>query len=247
MNRRSFFKFLGIGAATAVVAPKLLAEHSTPSKLLEITKSQATLISKQIERKVENQIEGLTIYEQPREGYDYSIGVETGDGRWENPSVVSVMRVGNGDEPCVQVAEYASINQGVRLASDIAYLANMYGEKCKNSRGPLIVIEQVQAPGDTVQALLKIMGFTRFFKSVNGMGIERSGFYTTRFSGPIMMDRFTAAVENGWYKPNSGCIYSGMLMKNLNQYVRAAAQSYVRYYNYHGKTIRTFSGKGRWV
>ena len=28
MNRRSFFKFLGIGAATAVVAPKMLAEKT---------------------------------------------------------------------------------------------------------------------------------------------------------------------------------------------------------------------------
>jgi len=27
MNRRNFFKFLGIGAATAVVAPKMLAER----------------------------------------------------------------------------------------------------------------------------------------------------------------------------------------------------------------------------
>jgi hypothetical protein len=30
MNRRSFFKFLGIGAATAAVAPKMLAEDITP-------------------------------------------------------------------------------------------------------------------------------------------------------------------------------------------------------------------------
>ena len=30
MNRRSFFKFLGIGVATASVAPKMLAEGSIP-------------------------------------------------------------------------------------------------------------------------------------------------------------------------------------------------------------------------
>lgn len=29
MNRRKFFKFLGIGAATAVVAPKMLSESHT--------------------------------------------------------------------------------------------------------------------------------------------------------------------------------------------------------------------------
>jgi hypothetical protein len=30
MNRRSFFKFLGIGAATAAVAPKLLMDKQVP-------------------------------------------------------------------------------------------------------------------------------------------------------------------------------------------------------------------------
>jgi hypothetical protein len=145
------------------------------------------------------------------------------------------MRVGNGDEPDEQVAEYTSLNQGGKLATNIAYIAHKYGEKCKDSRGPLIVIEQVQAPGDTVQDLLKIMGFTRFYKAVNAKGIKRDGWYTTRFSGPMMMDRFTAAVEEGWYKPKSISLHIGMTTSeescfNHPSYMRAAAQSYVGFH-----------------
>ena len=36
MNRRSFFKFLGIGAATAAVAPKMLAQPSYSDMMEQI-------------------------------------------------------------------------------------------------------------------------------------------------------------------------------------------------------------------
>lgn len=42
MNRRTFFKFLGVGAATAVVAPEVLAEK-TPEVYPESNGGQITL------------------------------------------------------------------------------------------------------------------------------------------------------------------------------------------------------------
>ena len=65
MNRRSFFKFLGIGAATAAVAPKVLADIK-PSKVWYTAD--------------EWKWEPLVTWEEPRSKADYSIGVCVGDG-----------------------------------------------------------------------------------------------------------------------------------------------------------------------
>lgn len=237
MNRRSFFKFLGIGAAAAVVAPKVLA--GKPSKIeYTVDDWEWTPIQTHVNRSIDD----LTIFEEPHEGYDYSIGVETGDGLGGSPSVVSVMRVGKGDEPCEQVAEFSSSHHnGAQLVPIVAQIARKYGEKCIDPRGPLLVIEQVQAPGDTVQWQLKIMGFTRFHsakyhtkdKKNRDITTDKEGWYTTKFSGPIMMDRFKEAVKEGFYKPKSVKLtrYDSMRVQNKelrsNPYFMAAAQSYV--------------------
>lgn len=228
MNRRSFFKFLGIGAATAAVAPKMLADTSDP-----VYAGPHLIRGKWLPS-----LEGkLTIFNNPRkEGYDYSIGVETGNGI-DTPSVFSVMRMGTGDEPCVQVAEYTSHNPTpAQFAHDIAKVAKFYGSVCIDPRGPMLVIEQISDPGDTIQAMMKIMGFTRFFKAVNSNGIKRDGWYTTRFSGPIMMDRFVEAVRLGWYKPQSIQLGGDLTVAGGTKYptawVRAAAQSYVGYHSF---------------
>ena len=221
MNRRSFFKFLGIGAATAAVAPKVVALMSNEEDFF------TSLDGK------------LSVFEKARKGYDYSIGVETGNGVG-TPSVFSVMRIGNENEPCVQVAEYMSHDEiQMDFAENIRKVSYLYQAVCKDLRGPMLVIEQISVPGDTVQAQLKIMGLTRFYKAVNSKGIKRDGWYSTKFSGPIMMDRFKAAVKEGWYNPKSVKLtrYDSMRVPNKelrsNPYFMAAAQSYVGYHSFN--------------
>ena len=80
MNRRSFFKLLGIGAATAVVAPSVLVAEP-----------------KRVERTVADwKRQFLIVYEEPHGKGDYSIGVDVGSGLGgdSDPSCVSVMREG---------------------------------------------------------------------------------------------------------------------------------------------------------
>lgn len=205
MNRRQLFKFLGIGAATAVVAPKVLALMPTREDFY------TSLDGK------------LTVFEKARTGYDYSIGVETGNG-FSTPSVFSVMRIGNGDEPCVQVAEYVSRDPDrTQFSYDIAKVAGSYRAFCKDPRGPMLVIEQVTAPGDCTQAQLKIMGFTRFYKAVSAKGIKKDGWYTTKLSRFMLVDRFQHAVKSGWYEPKS----RNMGQISQKQCFMAAAQSYL--------------------
>ena len=108
----------------------------------------------------------------------------------------------------------------------------------------MIVIEQVSAPGDVTQDQLKKMGSKRFFKvsgntrDKNGKNVPwiREGWYTTKFSGELMMDRFTEAVKSGWYKPQSMQLGGDLTVAGGTKYptawVRAAAQSYVGYHSF---------------
>ena len=232
MNRRSFFKFLGIGAATAAVAPKMLA--GKPSKI-EYTVDDWKWTP--IQTHMNCSIDGFTIFEEPHEGYDYSIGVETRYGLGGDPSVVSVMRVGKDREPDVQVAEFSSPHHnGSQLVPIVASIARKYGEKCIDPRGPMIIIEQVQAPGDTVQWQLKIMGFTRFYKAVSAKGMKRDGWYSTSWSIPMLMGRFVEALRQERYTPKSEilCYMISKPTKTVyeNPYFRASAQSYVGYHSF---------------
>jgi hypothetical protein len=237
MNRRGFFKFLGVGAA-AIVAPKVLA--SEPGNInwkgvfRELPPEQS--LKEDFERKVKciksylSQNGILTIFENPHKGCDYTIGIVTGN-EINSPSCFSVMRVGKGDEPSVQVAEYVCNNcSSGKLVSYITYVSKQY--MGNDSKGPLLVIEQVSSPGDCVQAMLKIMGFSRFYSTRRSNSERRKeGWYTTKSSAPIIMGTFTEAVKNGWYKPNSEQVKQclGKIDEELryNPYFMAAAQSYI--------------------
>ena len=94
MNRRSFFKFLCIGATTAAVAPKMLAKST---KIPTTTQ----------EWRWKNEWGPLVTWQEPKGSADYSIGVEVGSGlEHHSPSCISVMRMGGIGEPDPQVAEF---------------------------------------------------------------------------------------------------------------------------------------------
>jgi hypothetical protein len=227
MNRRSLFKFFGIGVATAVVAPNFLVETKM-RKLDKVVSRRTNIPSPSI---------CGDMYERPRKGYDYSIGVYVGDEISSlDPSCISIMRKGNGNESDVQAAEFIYGQMSVlALVEQVAYWAKWYGAKCKDSRGPLIVIEQVQGYGDLCQAQLKIAGMTRFHRAAgyipNKPPMVRDGWYSTRMSTPLIFYRFFEALENGWYRPNSetlkDCLKQYPPEDSRRGCLAAAAQSYV--------------------
>jgi len=72
--------------------------------------------------------------------------------------------------------------------------------------------EQIRKPGDICQLQMKQMGWptSRIHKFVryDGKKVQKAkatklGWYTTSWSRPLLLSMFIAAVENGWYKPNS--------------------------------------------
>lgn len=166
-------------------------------------------------------LDKVLIFEEPnmapgKEGarQDYSIGIDTADGLGnedEDRSVCSITR-SMGDEHCdVQVAELCSnrIN-APQMVGFAACLAAWYGQDTKDPRGAKFAIEQRERPGDDCQLQLKLMGFSYHHKDrrydnkklVDSAG-TKEGIFMHGWFRPMLMSRFTEAINGGWYKPNS--------------------------------------------
>jgi hypothetical protein len=154
------------------------------------------------------------VYEEPKAGYSYSCGIDTADGLGkedEDRTCVSMTRNRFGDEFDYQVAELTSnrINSA-QIVGFAACMAAWYGERTQDSRGVKFCVEQIGRPGDTCQHQLKLMGFhwhhvpRRYdSKKIKDDSGKKQGWYSNVWSVPILMTRFTEAVNGGWYRPAS--------------------------------------------
>ena len=207
------------------------------------------------DEKDENRVlDRLIVFEEPKAGRQYAIGIDTADGL-DNPeeerTCMQVNHVARGNNQDVQVAEFTS--RRVNPAQMVGFAAAVgawYGQKCRDPRGVKWCIEQRDRPGDDCQHQLKIMGFfwhhkmTRYDNAkVKEKGIKE-GWYSSAWSIAFLMNRFIEGVNNGWYKINSPFLLEEC--KNLERKisptgktkmthqsgkfddrVRAAAQSYI--------------------
>ncbi len=161
------------------------------------------------------------VYEEPKIGYDYSIGMRTGNGIGIGQSVVAVAQRGrHAQEQDIQAAEWRSdevshIEAWAWCLAIAAYYSRFmgrdeYGDQIGVKREPYLAIEQLQQAGDTAQFQMKKMGYRRFHKmirydgaSVSKAGSNRIGWYSSGWSTPMYTDSFVVLVRNGWYKINS--------------------------------------------
>lgn len=156
----------------------------------------------------------LLVYEEPQHGYTYSCGIDTADGLGkedEDRTCVSMTRNRFGDEYDYQVCELVSnrINSA-QVVGFAACIAAWYGENSKDPRGVKFCVEQIGRPGDTCQHQLKLMGFhwhhipRRYdSKKIKDDAGKKQGWFSNVWSVPILMTRFTEAVNGGWYRPAS--------------------------------------------
>jgi hypothetical protein len=198
-------------------------------------------------------LDKLLVYEEPKAGCNYSCGIDTADGLGgedEDRTCVSMTRNQYGDECDCQVAELTSnrINSA-QVVGFAACMAAWYGERARDARGVKFCVEQITRPGDTCQHQLKLMGFhwhhvpRRYdSKKIKDNGTKKQGWYSNVWSVPMLMTRFTEAVNGGWYRPASKWLIEEL--KTLERHeaagrskmehrsgqhddrVRAAAQSY---------------------
>ena len=206
------------------------------------------------EDKEPDSFDKLLVYEAPTPGASYSCGIDTADGLGgedEDRTVVSMTRNRFGDEFDYQVAELTSnrINSA-QIVGFAACMAAWYGENARDARGVKFCVEQIGRPGDTCQHQLKLMGFhwhhipRRYdSKKIKDNSTKKQGWYSNVWSVPMLMTRFTEAVNGGWYRPASKWLIEEL--KTLERHeaagrvsklehrsgqhddrVRAAAQSY---------------------
>lgn len=161
----------------------------------------------------------LFVYHPPEPGYDYSVGVDTGNGLEQDNTVIAVSRRGRTpQEQDVQAAEFRSntvshVEAYAWVMAICAYYARYMEHSLQNIREPYVAIEQLLAVGDTCQLQMSKMGYGRFHRMTrydNDMKkIRKSkvhgkrGWFTGAWSRPILCDGFVILVKNGWYKVNS--------------------------------------------
>ena len=152
------------------------------------------------------------LFEEPKPGFDYSVGWDCGTGVGGDRSVLSATRVGTDADADVQVAEWAFD----KVSNDDIYiygcaLASFYSKYMTNHPHPKICIEQRRKFGDRPYSIARFgMGFRRWH--VWGQGFDRKiredkhigknaavGWFTNEWSRPMLLGAFFGAVENGWY------------------------------------------------
>ncbi len=156
----------------------------------------------------------VLVFEPPKQGRDYSIGIDTADGlgkEEDDRAVCNVTQSAKGNYPDIQVCEFASVRVNPpQMVGFAAALAAWYSPCCRDPRGVKFCIEQRERPGDDCQHQLKLMGFTwhhimsRLDKKTSKpeRGTQQ-GWMSSSWSVPLMMNRFVDAINNGWYVPMS--------------------------------------------
>ena len=204
---------------------------------------------KPVDEEEENDtLDKLLVYEEPKPGCDYSCGIDTADGLGkedEDRTCVSMTRNRFGDESDYQVCELTSnrINSA-QIVGFAACLAAWYGEQTRNPLGVKFCVEQISRPGDTCQHQLKLMGFHNHHKprrydskKIKDDSGKKEGWFSNVWSVPMLMTRFTEAVNGGWYRPSSRWLIEEL--KTLERHEAAGrASKMVHRSGYHDDRVR---------
>ncbi len=160
-----------------------------------------------------NPLKKLHIYEHPQKKCKYSIAVDTGFGKGQDRTALSVNRCGMDAVPDVQVAEFAADDiDNVECYAWVAAIAAYYGQYMDDGQQVKIIIEQRRKYGDSCYHALKLHGFRNHhhFRDYDKKTLRpvphinaREGWYTNEWSRPLLLGTFKDAVENGWYVINS--------------------------------------------
>lgn len=157
----------------------------------------------------------LFIFHPPRPNVNYSIGVDTSEGKGEDSTVISVWALGYKGQSDIQCAEFASpyVNHVEAFAFVLAiaaHYARFMERGVTRWKEPYVSIEQVAAVGDTCQLQMRKMGYNNFHrmtrydsKRINKSKSQKLGWYTFGWSRPLLTTNFVHSAQNGWAEINS--------------------------------------------
>lgn len=145
-------------------------------------------------------LDTLQIWEPPRRGHKYIIGVDVSDGIGLDLSSIDVVRMGTIEEGEEQVAQYVTDSQSPRA---LAYIIDAIGHiwKWPDGREALVAIE-CNNHGLSCQDTLQLhLGYKHFYiwevldqADPNKRFTTRMGWMTTPRTRPILLDQFHTAV-----------------------------------------------------
>jgi hypothetical protein len=142
----------------------------------------------------------LQIWQHPRKGHRYVLGVDVGDGLGRDRSVCDVMRLATIEEPEEQVAQFVSDSLAPR---GFAYVVEAIGWLYKWDQDlPAMAAIECNNHGMSVQDTLQLhLGYPHFYQwevldqaDPSKRFTSRMGWVTTPKTRPILLDQFYSAV-----------------------------------------------------
>lgn len=148
----------------------------------------------------------LLVYEAPRDGFNYSIGVDVAEGVGADRSVCSVVRLGTLNEDDLQVAEWAC---DCRTTKELGQVAETLGNFYQGRDGmPALLVIEITGPGLDVLSDLAGTNYNnlyerRVYDKRDGTTTNKLGWSTNRTSRPRMLQRVLHALQQGDLHLNS--------------------------------------------
>lgn len=175
------------------------------------------------------------IFEKPMPGHDYTIGIAQ--------SVVSVWRKGTKGLPDVQAAEYITRPDILWVLTTTLMAIGKYGQFMVDQRPkePLIVVDMITQPNESIAQSLRNLGHERFFKmhfydTKLKRKSNKMGWRTSGWSRPILVDGLIHSQRSGWLTVNSPQLRDDLENERSSNIVIASALAVFASHDYDAMT-----------
>ena len=160
----------------------------------------------------------IFIYEWPEDGFEYGVGVDTGDGLGLDGSVCQLLRKGDLSRNDAQVAEMTSPYINAMSFWPWAYaLGSLYSAKIQGSRHQARASIDCLRNGEIVQLEMRKRGWANFHQWMKydnkRLRLDRAnkiGFFSNNWARTMMLEMLLTYINNGWLDIRSPMFISEM-------------------------------------
>jgi hypothetical protein len=153
----------------------------------------------------------LKIWEHPKPGYDYTIGIDIASGIGQNNTVYFVLKKGIAGAPDEEVALlYSPWIPSPETPPFANMLGVYYGQHMSPIPEAMIAPEVQKAVGDFISHQLAKLGYSNFYymerfdiRKAPGHRPNRRGWASVGWSQQMMKEAFEHGIKSGWIQINS--------------------------------------------
>ena len=163
----------------------------------------------------------LFVWEEPIEGYTYSLGYDAAGGRGGDNVSIEVIRHATPHSRAVQVAEWCANNYTYHDAWPVLLAIAQYYSTYEQAR----IIIELAHNGNEVQDELLRRGWKKFYQRYSIQGKERRyeglGWKTTHASRPRLTDTLIKAIKDQWFDVSSPWLIQELTDLEPNETLRS--------------------------